>query len=205
MKSLLLLFVLFRCSTVPLSQFSIVDAYSRSVFVASVNPLRASPENPTGSGSCSGVILKTGVVLTAAHCIGVVIEVNGKPAQLLSSDFEADLMLLSAETAEIALLSVGPTPNLVDEVYAVGNFGPFRDVVSVGRVVRVDDRAVYATVISAPGVSGSGLYDRAGRLVGINNRFHGTSTPQGSALIFGSAVHPKLIKQFLNKDGRFFL
>ena len=121
----------------------------------------------TSTGSCSGVILQTNLVLTAAHCIGSSVKVAGKEATVFKKDDKLDLALLLVETIVIERILVSDL--LVgDDVFVWGHpLGSPNLVFSKGYVSVIQFGSSYTTTVVAPGSSGSGVFDKSGRLVGI--------------------------------------
>ena len=88
-------------------------------------------------GSCSGVVIDIGKVLTAAHCDagdGVVMEVDGKKATKIKKDVERDLMLLDADVVCPCLPVASKQPKEDTKVYAIGYPLGMAQVVTEGRV-----------------------------------------------------------------------
>jgi hypothetical protein len=147
---------------------------------------------------CSGVIVAQDKVLTAAHCKGVVMKVDGRVA-LIERESPDDLLLLHVPTPIVATdIAFNTSPRQAEEVYTVVNHVPWRSLVSVGRVIGMDGNWVFTSTITAPGISGSGLYDMGGRLVGMSTLMHGADLPNGkSVVIFNVAVSAQRVSQFL--------
>lgn len=121
----------------------------------------------SGSGQCSGVVLQTNLVLTAAHCISDGMMVDGKPARLGKIDAKVDLALLYCDTIVIDRIAVADVA-VGDDVFSWGfPLGSPNKVFSKGYVSVIQFETVYTTTVVAPGSSGSGLFDSSGRLVGI--------------------------------------
>lgn len=141
------------------------DAFRRSVLVEI-----GTPEAPVGS--CSGVILRTDLVLTAAHCaVGSTFRVDGKAASILKIDKNTDLMLLSVKTERFRMVTFGKV-TMGQDVMSVPDYGPpFNRILFFGRVASMPEGQLWSDLKAAPGFSGSGLFDLDGRLVGLNNRF----------------------------------
>lgn len=163
MKSLLLLFVLFRCSTA-ITPATVYDGFMRNVRLLVVEGEQ--------TRHCSGVVLKTNLVLSAAHCNGVGLTVNGEPAKVIRIDAENDLLLLSVDTLEFAPLVIGRIPVPSSPVYTISNVGGYRDQVFRGHVASVEEKFLNVDVTAGPGASGSGIYDAYGRLVGISSQLY---------------------------------
>lgn len=182
------------CATTPnVNRMLLSDGYKRCVVVQAV----------TDHKTCSGVIIRTNTVLTARHCVGAGMEVNGRAAivKKVGVDEKEDLAVLYTETPDFPELNVGSEPYVGDRAYSFANYGPWAALYSDGEVMRVDAERTYVRVLSAPGVSGAGVYDKSGNLIGIAVQYSVTvfDTPagMGSSILFGSAVPASKIKQFL--------
>lgn len=92
-----------------------------------------------GEYSCSATAIAPSVILTAAHCEGIVMEVDGVPAKTLKKDVNKDLLLLYAPVkggyvpvAESGTLSVGD--KVVTYGYPLGLFVGYVPVYTKGKV-----------------------------------------------------------------------
>jgi hypothetical protein len=148
-------------------------------------------------GSCSGVILHTDLVLTAAHCaLGDTFRVDGKEATLLKIDKTTDLLLLKTKTDKFRMVTFGKVV-MSQDVMAAPDFGPpFNRILFYGRVAAMPSGQVWSDLKAAPGFSGSGLFDLDGRLVGLNNRFllHQSGI---SVVLCAVSVPSDVIREFL--------
>jgi S1-C subfamily serine protease len=150
-----------------------------------------------GEGRCSGVIYQTNLIITARHCKGDEMWVDGVPAKVLRESTE-DLLLLEAETGPYEPLKLNTRPVIGDKVFSVSNYHEYKSIVSIGRIMRIEKDRIFSDVLCVPGVSGSALYNRRGELIGINNQFYGTDLPNGrGVIVFGSAVHARHVKDLL--------
>lgn len=181
---LLLAFLLFGIFAYADIKFSVIEkALERNVAVAS------------DDNFCSGVIIKTNLILTAAHCWHIGTTVNGKIALIVKVDNEKDLMLLAAETEKFDLITFGSDYRNTDEVFFVGNPYLHQNLISLGRITFIVDHGIHTDVLGAPGVSGSGLYDRFGRLIGLNFGLEG----QPPFALMTVAVPIETIRTFLKE------
>ncbi len=177
------------------NRLALSDGYKRCVVVQAV----------TDHKTCSGVILRTNTILTARHCLGEGMQVNGKAALVkkVGANETIDLALLHAETPEFPELEIAADPYVGDRAYSFANYGPWAALYSDGEVMRVDADRTYVRVLSAPGVSGAAVYDQNGRLLGIAVQYSVTvfDTPagMGSSILFGSAVPASKIRQFIKE------
>jgi S1-C subfamily serine protease len=138
-------------------------------------------------GHGSGVIIRPGYVVTAAHVIesakeAEIVTSGGSKvkADVLWSNAQYDIALLHFKHSDLAEgdeatpanLSCGLT-RVGDAIHAVGNPGPLEFVHSWGHVSsKADDHgywksAYIATVAIAPGSSGGPVFDPNGNVVGI--------------------------------------
>ncbi len=146
------------------AQDPIQKAFNRTVYITS------------GMGSCSGVILQTNLIMTAAHCItGKNTKVDGKEAVVAKIDTDGDLAMLYAETIVIDRILVSNL-KVGDDVFTWGYpFSSPNKVFSKGYVAVIQMDSSYTTNMAVPGQSGSGLFDRQGNLIGIiTNHMDGT-------------------------------
>lgn len=138
------------------------------------NALWRNVKTVTGSTSGSGVVICTGVVMTCFHCLHVDCEiiVDDEQATILGVDPKHDLCLLSVRTLDappivIAFASLG------EEVLSAGNPLTFNDALMFGRIVHIDEERIAHDMHGAPGISGSGLFNTSGCLVGVNHSVTG--------------------------------
>jgi serine protease Do len=158
-------------------------------------------------GAGAGIIVRSdGLILTNAHVVaGDSIEVvlpnrQTLPAQVLASDAEIDLALLSVQAQDLPAIALGDSQRLAagELVLALGHpwgvtgavsAGP---VISVGRPLEMANRPneyVQAGLVLRPGHSGGPMIDTQGRLIGVNAMITG---PQ-----VGLAVPVNVVKKFL--------
>jgi S1-C subfamily serine protease len=123
----------------------------------------------TETSQCSGVILSTGVVLTAFHALETdsVIKVNGKEAKIRIVRPDIDLIVLIVETEEVPDITFGMGVGIGTPVVAVGNPVNLTDVVSFGFVVQTKDAHLFTDTLAMHGFSGGGLYSTEGVLLGM--------------------------------------
>jgi S1-C subfamily serine protease len=124
----------------------------------------------TGKVLSSGVIITTGVVMTCFHSLSVDSEtqVDGVVAEVLAVDTVHDLALLSVTTKEVSLVKLGKGA-LGEVVFLVGNPMGINGALLFGRVCLKSNLRVISDIHGMPGVSGSGLFNLDGELVGLNN------------------------------------
>lgn len=122
----------------------------------------------SGASSCSGVILQTNLVMTAAHCVGSKnISVDGKEANVFKKDDVTDLALLRVETIVIDRILVADLM-AGDDVFTFGYPMESPNIVfSKGYVAVIQFKQSYTSNLAMPGSSGSPLFNQSGQLVGI--------------------------------------
>jgi serine protease Do len=152
----------------------------------------------TGHGS--GVHLGHGFILTAAHVVEdhsemEVTDSDGHKqiGKVLWANKTYDVALIRVDSA--AALAASPLncsaapPKIGDEVVAIGNPLSIGTIRTYGRIAALaEERGPFATAIMvdltvAPGMSGGGVFDKAGNLVGIVNAF-ATAMPFGYAISY---------------------
>lgn len=118
----------------------------------------------------SGITLVTSFILTCFHNLGIdsEIKVNGVVAEIVDVDPIHDLTLLAVPTEEFDQIVLG-IACLGEPVFSVGNPMGLSGALLFGRVVFKTDKRVITDIHGQPGVSGSGLFNLDGELLGINN------------------------------------
>lgn len=118
----------------------------------------------------SGVIVKTGLVLTNNHILvmGLNTRVNGKLAELLARNTQWDLALLKVETVKVPDLRFDTKPLLLKQVFYVANPHGHFGLVSPGHILFADEDHICTNTLGMKGFSGGGLYNLYGELVGLN-------------------------------------
>lgn len=148
-------------------------------------------------GTCSGVILRTNLVLTAAHCaLGDVFRIGGEQATVVKIDKNVDLLLLQVKTAKFRMVTFGKV-YMGQDVMSAPDFGPpFNRLLFYGRIAALPPGGVWSDMKAAPGFSGSGLFDSDGRFVGLNNKFlyHQSDV---SIVLAAVAVPADTVREFL--------
>lgn len=165
------------------------DAWNRSVAVE-IGTLEKR------MGTCSGVILRTDLVLTAAHCaVGDVFKIGSELGTVVKVDKPTDLMLLKVKTKPFRMVPFGDV-KMAQEVLSVPLFEDFGKVLLFGRVAVITSDQIWVDMKAMPGISGSGLFDLDGRLVGLNNRF-ALHQSDITVVLVGVSVPAKTIREFL--------
>jgi hypothetical protein len=172
-----------------------------------------------GAPSGSGVYLRSGLVVTAAHLttadakMGVHIAGVALPATMVKqgSFEEEDLTLLAVDTdklparvAEIPLCDALPWPG--DPVIVVDADHATRSHVISPQILPEGQRRKFATLIrdvASTGNSGSGVFDPDHKcLLGIMSRKFLNRTPEGDKDIAKYFVPTPTIRQFIAASGR---
>lgn len=166
----------------------IEDATRRLVWITGTEKRR--------SFSCSGVIIKTNYVLTAAHCEGADMQAAKVSAVVVARDKDADLLLLKTKTLETPRIEIQETLRVGDGVFTVSNYGPWEALYFEGKVAFVGKMTI-TSIAASPGFSGSGLFDTHGRLVGLNTMFYTIHRPPD--ILFSAAVRADAIAKFIEK------
>lgn len=140
-------------------------------------------------GHGSGTHIGNGYVLTAAHVVRGESDVQVKtdrggqyPAKVLwvANDDDVALLRVDALAASSARVDCGPF-KVGREVRAVGNPLAEEFVTTYGRVSgKSGNGAMLVDLPLAPGMSGGGVFDRGGRLVGVVSA---VMTPGGLSMV----------------------
>jgi S1-C subfamily serine protease len=146
--------------------------------------------------TCTGVVVKPGIVVTAAHCVpaGSDLTVNRRHAEVLRINHILDLAVLRFLAKDELLMPLAQaSPAMGSEIAMCG----FRDAAlemqcQFGHVaaVRDEDHAIVIDGTIRPGDSGGPVINAAGELVGLSFRFF-----PGTAL--GQAMPIEDIRDFI--------
>lgn len=130
----------------------------------------------TDMGSCSGVVVAPLHVLTAAHCDGEGMKVEGKPAIVLKKDVEKDLMLVMTLITGPSLPIASQRPDVDTKLFQIGFPHGIGEVVTEGRMqeMKVTDLPYHMLVstLGSFGNSGGPIVVRTAEgyaLVGISS------------------------------------
>lgn len=135
-------------------------------------------------GSCSGVVVSKGLVLTAGHCVIANEEDNATlplfvvrdgwvyPTKVVKVDYQKDIALIAADI-DCPCAPVSQFKPVADEkLYVVGY--PYGREINNTQIVteghyqgQMKNGDYITTVPAAPGNSGGGLFNQYGELVGI--------------------------------------
>lgn len=115
----------------------------------------------------NGIVVEDGKVLTVAHLRGTRFIVQTRPRELLRQNPTYDMTLLSVPGLE-GKTELGEHPELGQEVIVIGYTpGAQKPTVGSGQVFRLEDAYYFVDMPLFPGNSGSGVYDKDGKLIGI--------------------------------------
>lgn len=122
-----------------------------------------------GMWGCSGAILQTNLVVTNAHCVDAAkpVTVGDREGKVIKEDEKLDLALIIVETIVIDRVLLADAL-AAEDVFSFGFPMDSPNVVfTKGYITVCQFDACFGDFISMAGSSGSGVYDRSGRLVGI--------------------------------------
>lgn len=136
----------------------------------------------TGISACTGVFVGPNTVLTAAHCVrestgyqwaktndGKVFDVS-----IIARNPDEDLALLRVNIKPHPYVSLGREVQKTDHVYTVNSGQDLQDTYGEGVVENIvsleeiHSPGILHSIAIFGGASGSGLFNRKGKLVGIN-------------------------------------
>lgn len=126
--------------------------------------------------NCQGVIIESGLIITAAHCVDfpdfLIIINNLLPAKILGILYQPDLALLEASVvSDFDRLPLNLSPSLKNQLFAVRkpyNSGFFWHQGQLTRISKTEINFVSSNFFSRTGDSGTPLYAKNGSLVGIH-------------------------------------
>lgn len=124
-----------------------------------------------------------------------------RPAKLVEIDRKRDLALLYTKGSAPAFARLGPAPKIGDRVFTDGHHYGFPWSYTEGKVsaIRVQDgpevyaqgcKVIQMDIDDGPGDSGSGVFDEAGRLVGVTSY-----EIRRASIVF--AIHRDAVEDFL--------
>lgn len=180
--------------------------------------------NRTGNGSGSGVVIGDGRILTCAHCVAdasfIAVRKHNEDtlyhAAVSFIDHDADLALVQVEDskfmADITPMEIGETPQVQDEIVAVGypiggdDISYTRGIVSRIEDIRYEHGWAWLLGVQVDaainhGNSGGPVLDmKSWKIAGI--AFQGKGKDEGEAL--GYIIPPDVIRHFLAdiQDGK---
>lgn len=146
----------------------------------------------------SGVVVQTGWVLTNYHLVADSVEttVNFQKSRIVAVDKDRDLALLVCNTVQVSPLKI-TSVKVGADVFYVGNPQEHIDSVSRGSVVYQDFAHIVTSTLAQPGMSGGGLWDYHGHLVGLNVGMEGERGLSG--LTMSVHVPAYVLREFLKE------
>lgn len=121
-------------------------------------------------GICSGTAVGERLVLTASHCWqgGRLMKINGQPAYALKIKHDGkDHALVRVTMKFDRWARMGAMPVQAQDVTWHGNPASQEDILRRGYVMRVRKGEAYIDAQGFGGDSGSGIFDRQGRVIGV--------------------------------------
>jgi tetratricopeptide (TPR) repeat protein len=152
----------------------------------------------------SGFIVKRdGVVVTNYHVIGMASDIKVKAGNkifdvegLIFTDKKNDLAILKARAKDLPVVKLGVIgeANIGEHVYVIGNPSGLENTISVGLlrgIRKIDEKReiLRTTTPVSPGSSGSPVFNKNGKVVGVV-----TSSPISESRNSSFAISVKLIK-----------
>lgn len=158
-----------------------------------------------GMSACTAEFVRPDTLITAAHCLEnnrghQWIKTNeGKSfaVNIVAIDFEEDIALLQTPGLKHAYCLLGAQVKPTDKVYTVNSGEDLQGTYGEGvveNIVKIDELpspGILHNIAIFQGASGSGLFDRKGRLVGINDMKQGA---------LSWAINTATIERFLNEN-----
>lgn len=201
-KLAIVLFLFFFCIpnlyAIPPSWPVVADQAQKSIVFVEI-----SKDNLT-KGSCSGFVINQmkGYVLTAGHCDGEVILVDGGRSVRVFKDERKDLMVLRSSTTRPEMRLAKQNSLRGEEIASMGfGMGLETPLFRIGHVssnkLEIDDLSgpfLMTDISQVHGMSGGPIFNQIGEVVSIVQR---TSPEEG----FGIGVTLDVLK---DKVGRFF-
>lgn len=146
----------------------------------------------------SGVVIETNRILTNYHLLKSEdgeLTVDHKMAKVIAFNKDADLALIVAPTKKFKRLELR-RPNVGQKVFYVGNPTGHIGAVSQGYVVYKDQTHTATDLVPLPGMSGGGLYNYKGQLVGLNFAMEGQP---GVGMQLAVHVPIEVVERFLKE------
>lgn len=151
------------------------------------------------SSSGSGVVVMTNRVLTNYHLVdkeGEEVTVDNRVAQVIAVDKAADLALIVTVTKSFKKLRLR-RPEVGQAVFYVANPTGHVGTLSQGHVLYKDHKHTLTDTIPLPGMSGGGLYNKRGELVGLNVAMEGHPS---SGRHMAAHIPIEVVERFLKEN-----
>ena len=124
---------------------------------------------------CTAVHISGGEFLTAAHCLGPTLFINGNPSTVIFTDEEFDIALLSVlslkemkyHTVSCVVPRIGTKITVVGAPLGIKRIHTFGNVASNQRSFPDWPTAIWLNVSAGPGSSGSPVYNEEDKIIGI--------------------------------------
>jgi S1-C subfamily serine protease len=144
----------------------------------------------------SGVVIATTCVMTCFHCLHVNsdIHVDGEPAEVIAVDAANDLCLLTCKTVEVDNILLGDA-GLGRHVFTVANPMNLSGAILFGQVIWESNKKIVTDIHATSGVSGAGLYNFDGELVGL---IHSVMGMKHFGAGYGVATPAELFQKILS-------
>jgi hypothetical protein len=175
----------------------------------------------TSGAICSGVLVTTDLVLTAAHCVATLRDIlifwdqNYKkqwPARVVAIDRALDLALLRLvsprATNPISFVPMDAVPVVGEEIATIGHptpslnfqYPPFDSnstyLLSRGVVAQINENAMIADISVSPGNSGGPVFNAEAQIVGVVSKKRIDRWVGNIAMLAG----PKPVYDFVEKN-----
>lgn len=129
-----------------------------------------------GDGHCTGTKAGPHLVLIASHCVrhypGAVL-IDGEPANIVSTHLgEGDQAAIEVDITFDRWAEIGPTPQVGDELFFVGNPGEGRRLLRRGYVSGFQLGWIVVDINVGKGDSGSAVFNDRGQIVGVVSGFY---------------------------------
>ena len=129
---------------------------------------------PDGTGRCVAASVAPNLFVSAAHCYGGGMRLDGRPAQLFKINEASDLMLLTAKL-NLEPFVLGRRPVWGQKIFVLGHIGdgiPILEgwVMDPAMIVPVYPtlKARYSGVLRYGGLSGAPIVNIRGELIGVH-------------------------------------
>lgn len=181
---------------------SIVNALALVMLLVNLQSISVKVQ---GTGWGTGIFIAPNRVLTCAHLVedveGAVVDVGetNRAGRVTRRNQAYDLALIELNwTSTKYVTEFRLDPELGERVYVVSSVGRFEDLITFGRIAWIGDEIVIDSTILL-GMSGSGVFDRRGRLIGVVQQIYGhLRTHYGDFLTL--AISAKKVKKFLEAE-----